>query len=315
MSVEKPILWKQRLTRIADRLEQLKECKLVVIRNVGEDAKTVKTVHDEAIGDNPRIQLSEVGGVSCGYLGVFLVPTEDLPADQVKKLHSDYYQMFHAAGSAIDIMPETILTAFDPILLQFKSVARWAGVLTHIAIRKIKGMTLQSSRTYTGVRLNDILSDGEQRPPVPRCFYVEIDKPVWGSLELIDSMVTEELPPIIDDSSDESDGPDTGVLDDGGTVSWHGPSETPDKDIYPSGPLTGTKKQLAKWILGDRKNKKPERPLNTAVMNGTYWGRDDGAGQFAIYFRTQQRFSEANSQKLKDMHENSGQPRDTKGRL
>lgn len=74
---------------------------------------------------------------------------------------------------------------------------------------------------------------------------------------------------------------------------WHDADETPPSE-YPAGPLTGTKQQLAKWIMDDD----DPRNLDTKLDNGVYWGREDKRTESSIWFRTQERFAEANAKRL-----------------
>jgi hypothetical protein len=76
---------------------------------------------------------------------------------------------------------------------------------------------------------------------------------------------------------------------------WHDASASPPSE-YPAGPLTGTKKQLAKWIM----RKADHRLLDTPLKEGTYWGRQNVRNQCSIWFKTQQRFAEANKLRLAD---------------
>ena len=76
---------------------------------------------------------------------------------------------------------------------------------------------------------------------------------------------------------------------------WHECDVTPPSE-YAFGPLTGTKKQLAKWIMQDD----DPRNLDTKLDNDVYWGREDKRTQSSVWFRTQQKYSEANGRRLAD---------------
>jgi len=76
-------------------------------------------------------------------------------------------------------------------------------------------------------------------------------------------------------------------------VLWHDSSESPPNE-YPAGPLIGTKAQLVKWIL----RKSDHRLLRTSLKKGTYWGREDSRTQCAVWFKTPERYAEANAQRL-----------------
>ena len=82
-------------------------------------------------------------------------------------------------------------------------------------------------------------------------------------------------------------------------VVWHGPHDAPPAEFKDHGPLTGQKKQLAKWILTPSGRQDP-RSLDTLMKSGQFWGRKDGRRSFAVWFLTASRYSEANSMKLGD---------------
>jgi hypothetical protein len=76
---------------------------------------------------------------------------------------------------------------------------------------------------------------------------------------------------------------------------WHEADACPPSE-YSAGPLTGTKKQLAWWVMKDD----DPRNLDTKINNGIYWGRTEKRTQFSIWFRTQEKFSEANQHRIED---------------
>lgn len=78
------------------------------------------------------------------------------------------------------------------------------------------------------------------------------------------------------------------------TSQWHGEHECIPVE-FQYGPLSGKQKQLAEWL-----GKSP-KSLRTALQQKTYWGRKKGRYQFELYFKTQERYSEANSNRLKDL--------------
>lgn len=78
--------------------------------------------------------------------------------------------------------------------------------------------------------------------------------------------------------------------------SWHDADAFPPSE-YPAGPLTGTKKQLAKWIMDDH----DPRNLDTKLDNGIYWGREDKRRKSSIWFRTPKSFAEADAKRLTDL--------------
>lgn len=82
---------------------------------------------------------------------------------------------------------------------------------------------------------------------------------------------------------------------------WHDVDATSPSE-YPAGPLTGTKQQLVRWIMQNT----DYRRLGTPLKAGTYWGRKDGRRQCSIWFKNQQRFSEANKLRLAESTSTSG---------
>ncbi|MBC7820026.1 MAG: hypothetical protein IAG10_24350 [Planctomycetaceae bacterium] len=74
---------------------------------------------------------------------------------------------------------------------------------------------------------------------------------------------------------------------------WHDADDV-HPDEFLAGPLTGTKEQLALWIMQDD----DPRNLDTKLRNGIYWGRKDGRTKRSVWFRTQAAFAEANKQKI-----------------
>jgi hypothetical protein len=75
---------------------------------------------------------------------------------------------------------------------------------------------------------------------------------------------------------------------------WHTSDTTPPDD-YPAGPLSGTKQELVRWILGA----KDRRTLDAQIAAGHFWGRQVKGRDYEVYFREQTRFAFANLAKLK----------------
>ena len=76
---------------------------------------------------------------------------------------------------------------------------------------------------------------------------------------------------------------------------YHDAGETPPAE-YPGGPLTGSKGDVAQWILGSSDRRSMETPLKA----GTFWAREDSRYQVSVWFKTQKRFAEANGMKRAD---------------
>lgn len=85
---------------------------------------------------------------------------------------------------------------------------------------------------------------------------------------------------------------------------WHRAGDAP-PDAYSHGPLTGSKKDLKKWIFGDAA--RTTKGLDTAIKAGKFWGRQDSRYLFSIYFPTQERFAQANTLKLRNPPEMTGE--------
>ena len=79
----------------------------------------------------------------------------------------------------------------------------------------------------------------------------------------------------------------------GKSRAWHDRDEFPPAE-YPVGELSGTKEQLARWIL----RAADHRTLDGAIEDGKFWGREDVRGKScSIWFKTQKKFDEADKRR------------------
>ena len=76
---------------------------------------------------------------------------------------------------------------------------------------------------------------------------------------------------------------------------WHLAEDAPPVE-FAFGPLQGSEKEVAIWIFS---NAKTTKPLRTALSNGTFWGRREGRYSVSVFFTTRERFSQANTQRLR----------------
>lgn len=65
---------------------------------------------------------------------------------------------------------------------------------------------------------------------------------------------------------------------------------------FPYGPLEGNKKQVASWISADRKP--DHRRLEAPAKYGTIWVRQTGRYSVAVWFRSAQKYAEANQRRV-----------------
>lgn len=73
--------------------------------------------------------------------------------------------------------------------------------------------------------------------------------------------------------------------------------------------ITGLKKDLARWILGDDDHRALTAPLN----NGSFWGQKGRGKNWIVWFKDQKKYATANGRKLKEepADKKSGNPGDT----
>ena len=78
-------------------------------------------------------------------------------------------------------------------------------------------------------------------------------------------------------------------------MGWRESDETPPED-FPFGPLTGSKKDLVKWIIDEASD---PRTLDKQIEKGTFWGRKNTSTSWSVWFSTQAKFDECNTRKSK----------------
>ncbi|WP_339910749.1 hypothetical protein [Symmachiella dynata] len=89
------------------------------------------------------------------------------------------------------------------------------------------------------------------------------------------------------------------ILQENVSTGWQDSADTPPKEFL-FGPLTGSKKDLVKWIYA---NAMDPRTLDKQIKKGTYWGRKNTATSWSVWFSKQEKFNECNLRKRK--HESS----------
>jgi hypothetical protein len=78
-------------------------------------------------------------------------------------------------------------------------------------------------------------------------------------------------------------------------IRWSHSEEEPRPSQYAYGPISGTKKDLAKWYLP---GKADPRAFQTAGEEGRVWIVRRSRNYFDVYFTTQNKYAEANAKKL-----------------
>jgi hypothetical protein len=194
MAVELP-LWKQRFRRIADRMEKLDDCGLIVVRDKGGENQLWETTRAEIESKYSVIDWRMHGGVGIGAICLYLVPDSHSHSSDTerRKLRATLTNLFNEAGTDMETLPEKVRALFDPLLFKFGPTERWCGSLALFAIRGLDGTTLKSSRYYAGFSDLELLSYLEKHECDPPCFYVPIDGAVSGSVSLIDSIISDEI--------------------------------------------------------------------------------------------------------------------------
>lgn len=85
---------------------------------------------------------------------------------------------------------------------------------------------------------------------------------------------------------------------------YHGEAEPRPDDIYPYGPIRGTKAQLSLWIYGSRDPRRIER----ANRLGAVWTVRVSRRAFDVWFMSRSVFTEVLAKRLAAIAKNRGKP-------
>lgn len=129
--------------------------------------------------------------------------------------------------------------------------------------------------------------------PKPKHLLSDIEEKLWECKWICDRITNMAIMSIGEARNAGSQG-DTSTATSKGKSAWHSPEENP-PDEFSYGPLRGTLKDLASWIVPGA----DKRTLDTPIADESYiWGQQVHRTQRAVWFNNEKKYAECNARRI-----------------